>query len=84
MDSKGTSWLKKGKNEVYAEPGSLFLQDPPRIVMPSLRIKQDLELKRDLDGIEHDATDIELRMTVFPKCSATVAVICYVLQTNKN
>ncbi|XP_049944868.1 zinc finger protein 418-like isoform X3 [Schistocerca serialis cubense] len=75
MDSKGTSWLKKEKNEVYAEPGSLvqlhtstmkvkeeldeqvnqqFLQDPPRIVMPSLRIKQDLELKRDLDGIEHD------------------------------
>ncbi|XP_049770149.1 zinc finger protein 468-like isoform X2 [Schistocerca cancellata] len=75
MDSKGTSWLKKEKNEVYAEPGSLvqlhtstmkvkeeldeqvtqqFLQDPPRIVMPSLHIKQDLELKRDLDGIEHD------------------------------
>ncbi|XP_047101671.1 uncharacterized protein LOC124720379 isoform X5 [Schistocerca piceifrons] len=104
MDSKGTSWLKKEKNEVYAEPGSLvqlhtstmkvkeeldeqvnqqFLQDPPRIVMPSLRIKQDLELKQDLDGIKHDATDIELRVTVFPKCSATVAVLCYVLQTNK-
>ncbi|XP_049944866.1 zinc finger protein 418-like isoform X1 [Schistocerca serialis cubense] len=78
MDSKGTSWLKKEKNEVYAEPGSLvqlhtstmkvkeeldeqvnqqFLQDPPRIVMPSLRIKQDLELKRDLDGIEHDCLE---------------------------
>ncbi|XP_049769866.1 uncharacterized protein LOC126108604 isoform X3 [Schistocerca cancellata] len=105
MDSKGTSWLKKEKNEVYAEPGSLvqlhtstmkvkeeldeqvtqqFLQDPPRIVMPSLHIKQDLELKRDLDGIEHDGTDIELRVTVLPKRSATVAVICYVLQTNKN
>ncbi|XP_047101562.1 uncharacterized protein LOC124720290 isoform X4 [Schistocerca piceifrons] len=96
MDSKGTTWLKKEKNEVYAELGSLvqlhtstmkvkeeldeqvskqFLQDPPRIVMPSLLIKQDLELKRDLDGVEHDGTDIELRVTVFPKCSATVAVI---------
>ncbi|XP_046983250.1 uncharacterized protein LOC124553432 [Schistocerca americana] len=81
MDSKGTSWLKKEKNEVYAEPGSLvqlhtstmkvkeeldeqvnqqFLQDPPRIVMPSLRIKQDLELKRDLDGIEHDCLEDNL------------------------
>ncbi|XP_049796729.1 zinc finger protein 726-like isoform X5 [Schistocerca nitens] len=78
MDSKGTSWLKKEKIEVYAEPGSLvqlhtstmkvkeeldeqenqqFLQDPPRIVMPSLRIQQDLELKRDLDGIEHDCLE---------------------------
>ncbi|XP_047101826.1 uncharacterized protein LOC124720512 isoform X1 [Schistocerca piceifrons] len=77
MDSKGTSWLKKEKNEVYAEPGSLvqlhtstmkvkeeldeqvnqqFLQDPPRIVMPSPRIKQDVELKLDLDGIEHDVS----------------------------
>ncbi|XP_049769865.1 uncharacterized protein LOC126108604 isoform X2 [Schistocerca cancellata] len=81
MDSKGTSWLKKEKNEVYAEPGSLvqlhtstmkvkeeldeqvtqqFLQDPPRIVMPSLHIKQDLELKRDLDGIEHDCLEDNL------------------------
>ncbi|XP_049796021.1 zinc finger and SCAN domain-containing protein 26-like [Schistocerca nitens] len=81
MDSKGTGWLKKEKNEVYAEPGSLvplhtptmkvkeeldeqvnqqFLQDPPRIVMPSLRIKQDLELKRDLDGIEHDCLEDNL------------------------
>ncbi|XP_049945487.1 zinc finger protein 418-like isoform X3 [Schistocerca serialis cubense] len=78
MDSKGTTWLKKEKNEVYAELGSLvqlhtstmkvkeeldeqvskqFLQDPPRIVMPSLLIKQDLELKRDLDGVEHDCLE---------------------------
>ncbi|XP_047101685.1 uncharacterized protein LOC124720389 isoform X6 [Schistocerca piceifrons] len=74
MDSKGTSWLKKEKNEVYAEPGSFvqlhtstmklkeeldekvnqqFLEGPLKIVMPSLHIKQDLELKQE-DGIERD------------------------------
>ncbi|XP_049945175.1 zinc finger protein 3 homolog isoform X2 [Schistocerca serialis cubense] len=80
MDSKGTSWLKKEKNEVYAEPGSFvqlhtstmklkeeldekvnqqFLEGPLKIVMPSLHIKQDLELKQE-DGIERDCLEDNL------------------------
>ncbi|XP_049797272.1 uncharacterized protein LOC126213490 isoform X1 [Schistocerca nitens] len=53
MDCKGTSWVKKEKNEICPEPESLFLEDPLKIVMPSLHIKQDLELKQE-DGIERD------------------------------
>ncbi|XP_047100958.1 zinc finger protein 836-like [Schistocerca piceifrons] len=59
MDCKGTSWVKKEKNEIYAEPESLFLEDPLKIVTPSLHIKQDLELKQE-DGIEHDCLEDNL------------------------
>ncbi|XP_047101308.1 uncharacterized protein LOC124720079 isoform X2 [Schistocerca piceifrons] len=58
MDCKGTSWVKKEKNEIYAEPESLFLEDPLKIVTPSLHIKQDLELKQE-DGIEHDVCKLK-------------------------
>ncbi|XP_046984215.1 uncharacterized protein LOC124554185 isoform X6 [Schistocerca americana] len=53
MDCKGTSWVKKEKSEIYAEPESLFLEGALKILMPSLHIKQDLELKQE-DGIERD------------------------------
>ncbi|XP_049770056.1 zinc finger protein 99-like isoform X2 [Schistocerca cancellata] len=59
MDCKGTSLVKKEKNEIYAEPESLFLEGPLKIVTPSLRIKQDLELKQE-DGIEHDCLEDNL------------------------
>ncbi|XP_047101315.1 zinc finger protein 724-like isoform X1 [Schistocerca piceifrons] len=59
MDCKGTSWVKKEKNEIYAEPESLFLEGPLKIVMPSLHIKQDLELKQE-DGIERDCLEDNL------------------------
>ncbi|XP_049798441.1 uncharacterized protein LOC126232185 isoform X7 [Schistocerca nitens] len=60
MDCKGSNWLKKEKNEVYAESGSLFLEDP--LKMPSLHIKHDPELKQDLDGTEHDFLEDPLKM----------------------
>ncbi|XP_049843195.1 zinc finger protein 59-like isoform X2 [Schistocerca gregaria] len=58
MDCKGTNWLKKENNEVYADSGSLFLEDP--LMMPSLLIKHDPELKQDLDGTEHDFFEDDL------------------------
>ncbi|XP_049796109.1 uncharacterized protein LOC126212743 [Schistocerca nitens] len=63
MDSKGTSWLKKEKIEVYAEQGSLFPEDPLKIVMTSLHIKQDLELKQE-DGIERDFPEDPLKIVM--------------------
>ncbi|XP_049796054.1 zinc finger protein 267-like [Schistocerca nitens] len=59
MDCKGTSWVKKEKNEIYAESESLFLEGPLKIVTPSLHIKQDLELKQE-DGIERDCLEDNL------------------------
>ncbi|XP_046983074.1 zinc finger protein 3 homolog [Schistocerca americana] len=59
MDCKGTSWVKKEKNEIHAEPESLFLEGTLKIGMPSLHIKQDLELKQE-DGIERDCLEDNL------------------------
>ncbi|XP_046984213.1 uncharacterized protein LOC124554185 isoform X4 [Schistocerca americana] len=59
MDCKGTSWVKKEKSEIYAEPESLFLEGALKILMPSLHIKQDLELKQE-DGIERDCLEDNL------------------------
>ncbi|XP_047101147.1 zinc finger protein 723-like isoform X1 [Schistocerca piceifrons] len=59
MDCKGTSRVKKEKSEIYAEPESLFLEGPLKILMPSLHIKQDLELKQE-DGIERDCLEDNL------------------------
>ncbi|XP_049944471.1 zinc finger protein 98-like [Schistocerca serialis cubense] len=61
MDCKGTNWLKKEKNEVYAESGSLFDEDP--LKMPSLHIKHDPELKEDLDGTEHHFLEDDLGLS---------------------
>ncbi|XP_047101827.1 uncharacterized protein LOC124720512 isoform X2 [Schistocerca piceifrons] len=38
MDSKGTSWLKKEKNEVYAEPGSLV-----QLHTSTMKVKEELD-----------------------------------------
>ncbi|XP_047101437.1 zinc finger protein 431-like [Schistocerca piceifrons] len=59
MDCKGTSWVKKEKNEIHAEPESLFLEGTLKIGIPSLHIKQDLELKQE-DGIERDCLEDNL------------------------
>ncbi|XP_049944990.1 uncharacterized protein LOC126426925 isoform X6 [Schistocerca serialis cubense] len=99
MDSKGTSWLKKEKNEVYAEPGSFvqlhtstmklkeldekvnqqFLEGPLKIVMPSLHIKQDLELKQE-DGIERDVSKLKIKVvflhSIYPTMSQEATKRC--------
>ncbi|XP_049770349.1 uncharacterized protein LOC126108990 isoform X6 [Schistocerca cancellata] len=46
MDQKPPVWMKKEEtDEVPAEPGSMFPEDPVIIEEPSVGVKQDSELK---------------------------------------
>ncbi|XP_049797403.1 uncharacterized protein LOC126213588 isoform X4 [Schistocerca nitens] len=50
MDQKPPVWMKKEEtDEVPAEPGSMFPEDPVIIEEPSVGVKQDSELKHE-DG----------------------------------
>ncbi|XP_049843454.1 uncharacterized protein LOC126295193 [Schistocerca gregaria] len=44
----------KVEEELDEHVNQEFLEDPLKIVIPSIHIKQDTELKQDLDGPEHD------------------------------
>ncbi|XP_049945255.1 uncharacterized protein LOC126427094 isoform X15 [Schistocerca serialis cubense] len=47
MDCKGTSWLKKEKNEVYAEPGSLV-----QLHTSIMKVKEELDEQVDQQCLE--------------------------------
>ncbi|XP_049797397.1 uncharacterized protein LOC126213586 isoform X5 [Schistocerca nitens] len=51
MDQKPRVWMKKEEtDEVPAESGSMFPEDPLKNEEPSVRVKQDSELKHHVDG----------------------------------
>ncbi|XP_047101317.1 zinc finger protein 724-like isoform X2 [Schistocerca piceifrons] len=57
MDCKGTSWVKKEKNEIYAEPESLCLEDNLGISHPNDFIKEDPELNLEVAASIREASD---------------------------
>ncbi|XP_049770348.1 uncharacterized protein LOC126108990 isoform X5 [Schistocerca cancellata] len=57
MDQKPPVWMKKEEtDEVPAEPGSMFPEDPVIIEEPSVGVKQDSELKHVDDSDFNVAT----------------------------
>ncbi|XP_047101782.1 uncharacterized protein LOC124720466 isoform X7 [Schistocerca piceifrons] len=51
MDQKPRVWMKKEEtDEVPADSGSMFPEDPLKNEEPSVRVKQDSELKHHVDG----------------------------------
>ncbi|XP_047101508.1 uncharacterized protein LOC124720232 [Schistocerca piceifrons] len=64
MNCKGTNWLKKEKNEVYAESGSLFLEDDLEISQPNDFIKEDPELNLDVDETENTFLEEDLEISL--------------------
>ncbi|XP_047101438.1 zinc finger protein 724-like isoform X1 [Schistocerca piceifrons] len=57
MDCKGTSWVKKEKNEIYAEPESLCLEDNLGISYPNDFIMEDPELNLEVAASIRKSSD---------------------------